>query len=90
MKYKLYKNAKNDTKEAIKSFFDCRGIDDYEQYLNLSDDVVIPYQNLDNIKEAVELFMTHYGKRNNMAILIDEDPDGMCSAAMMYLYIIPD
>lgn len=87
MKYKLYKNAKNDTKEAIKSFFDCRGIDDYEQYLNLSNDVVIPYQNLDNIKEAVELFMTHYGKRNNIAILIDEDPDGMCSAAMMYLYI---
>lgn len=87
MKYRLYKNSKNDTTEAIKSFFDCRGIDDYEQYLNLSDDVVIPYQNLDNIKEAVELFMNHYTDQNKMGILVDEDPDGFCSAAMMYLYI---
>lgn len=43
--------------------------------------------NLDNMFEAVNLFEPLYSEKNVISILVDEDPDGFCSAAMMYLYI---
>lgn len=87
MKYKLYDNSDNNTSNVIKEVLKNRGIEDYNKYLNLDDSVVIPYDKLDNINSAVELFMNHFNKKNKIEILVDEDPDGFCSAAMMYLYI---
>lgn len=87
MKYKLYDNSDNNTSNVIKEVLKNRGIEDYDKYLNLDDSVVIPYDKLDNINSAVELFMNHFNKKNKIEILVDEDPDGFCSAAMMYLYI---
>lgn len=87
MQYKLYKNANNDTSNTLVEVLKNRGIDDYYTYLSLSENVVTPYQNLDNIKSAVELFMCHFDKKNKIGILVDSDPDGYCSASMMYLYI---
>lgn len=88
MKYKLYENANNDiSSNLLKEFLKNRGIDDYKKYLNLDESVVIPYQNLDNIDKAVFLFMEHFNQKNKIGILVDSDPDGFCSAAMMYLYI---
>ena len=87
MKYKLYDNSDNNTSNVIKEVLKNRGIENYNKYLNLDDSVVIPYDKLDNIDSAVELFMNHFNKKNKIEILVDEDPDGFCSAAMMYLYI---
>ena len=87
MQYKLYENGNNDTSNVLAEVLKNRGIDDYNRYLNLDESVVEPYRNLDNIEEAVSLFMKHFNQKNKIGILVDEDPDGFCSAAMMYSYI---
>ena len=87
MKYKLYKNSNNDISNVMAEVLKNRGIEDYEKYLHLNESVVIPYDNLDNIDEAVKLFIQHFDRKNKIGILVDEDPDGFCSASMMYLYI---
>ena len=87
MQYRLYENANNDTSNILKEVFKNRGIDDYYTYLDLDESVVIPYQKLDNIENAVDLFMNHFNNKNKIGVIVDEDPDGFCSASMMYLYI---
>lgn len=87
MQYRLYENANNDTSNILKEVLKNRGIDDYYTYLDLDESVVIPYQKLDNIKNAIDLFMNHFNNKNKIGVLVDEDPDGFCSASMMYLYI---
>lgn len=87
MQYRLYENGNNDTSNVIEEVLKNRGIDNWNTYLNLSEDVVLPYDCLDNISEAVEMFMRHFNEKDKMGILVDEDVDGFCSAAMMYLYI---
>ena len=87
LQYRLYKDANNDTSNVLKEVLKNRGIDDYYTYMNLDESVVIPYQNLDNIDEAVALFMRHFNEKNKIGVLVDEDPDGFCSASMMYSYI---
>ena len=87
MQYRLYKNGNNDTSNVVEEVLKNRGIDNCDTYLNLSEDVILPYNYLDNISDAVEMFMKHFNAKNKIGILVDEDPDGFCSAAMMYLYI---
>lgn len=87
MQYRLYENGNNDTSNVLKEVLKNREVKDWDKYLNLSEDVVLPYNCLDNIQEAVEMFMKHFNKNNKISILVDEDPDGFCSAAMMYSYI---
>ena len=87
LQYRLYENANNDTSNILKEVLKNRGIDDYYTYLDLDESVVIPYQKLDNIENAVGLFMNHFNNKNKIGVLVDEDPDGFCSASMMYLYI---
>lgn len=87
MQYRLYENGNNDTSNVVEEVLKNRGIDNWNIYLNLSEDVVLPYNCLDNISEAVEIFMRHFNEKNKIGILVDEDVDGFCSAAMMYLYI---
>lgn len=87
MQYRLYKDANNDTSNVLKEVLKNRGIDDHYTYMNLDESVVIPYQNLDNIDEAVALFMRHFNEKNKIGVLVDEDPDGFCSASVIYSYI---
>lgn len=87
MQYRLYNNSDNNTSDVIAEVLKNRGVEDYEKYLQLDESVVIPYENLDNINKAVELFIQHFNQKNKIEILVDSDPDGFCSAAMMYSYI---
>lgn len=87
MQYRLYKNGNNDTSNVLKEVLSNREIDDYRKYLDLDESVVLPYDYLDNMTEAVEMFMKHFNEKNKICILVDEDPDGFCSASMMYMYI---
>lgn len=87
MKYKLYDNSDNNTSNVIKKVLKNRGIEDYDKYLNLDDSVVIPYDKLDNINSAVELFNKHFQCKNKIGIIPDPDVDGQCSASEVYSYI---
>lgn len=87
MKYKLYDKGKNDTSDVLKEVLTNRGIDDYKKYMNLDNNVLLHYSYLDNIDKAIEMFMSHFDSKNKISILVDSDPDGYCSAAMMYMYI---
>ena len=86
MNYRLYEKESN-TGNIINDVLINRGINNPETYLNLNESVIIPYQKLDNIENAVQLFMKHFNNKDKIEILVDSDPDGFCSAAMMYSYI---
>ena len=87
LKYKLIEGSLNDISAPIKTVLLNRGIKDIEQYLNLDCSVVQGYQDLSNMKEAVDCFMKHYEQRDKIIVMPDEDCDGYTSSAMLYLYI---
>lgn len=64
-----------------------RGIENVNEYLNLTSECLVDYHNLDNISEAVQMFLRHIERHSKIAIVVDCDADGYTSAAMMYLYI---
>jgi single-stranded-DNA-specific exonuclease len=86
MKYRLYENEINSDNVLEKVLWN-RGIKDYKKYLSLDKSVEISYNKLNNITNAVEVFMKHYENNDKIAVLVDSDPDGYTSAATMYLYI---
>lgn len=85
MRYKLIGN--NDTDNIIKTALNNRGIEDWKSYLNLSSASRDTYHNLDNIEKAIEVFDYHYSNKHPMAILVDNDVDGICSSTIMYKFI---
>jgi single-stranded-DNA-specific exonuclease len=87
MKYRLYENGNNNSKNVLKEVLNNRGINDYNTYLNLTDDVIIPYKKLDNIKEAVDVFDYHFSNKHMIKILFDTDVDGITSGSAMFNYI---
>lgn len=87
MKYRLLKNSDNDISNVLKTVLKNRNITDYNTYLHLTDDVLMDFNKLDNISEAVKCFVKHYENKDKIAILADNDVDGLCSSAMMYRYI---
>ena len=77
-----------DTQQGIiETFLKNRGVSDAERYMNLTNEVTNDYHLLDNVEDAVEIFNNVYEQAGHISILVDEDPDGYTSAAMIYLYI---
>lgn len=85
MKYKLI--GSNDTNNIIKTVLNNRGIKDWNGYINLSKAPRDTYDNLDNIAKAVFAFDLHYVQKHPIAILVDNDVDGICSSTLMYRFI---
>lgn len=85
MKYKLIGN--NDTRNIIKTVLNNRGIEDWKGYISLSKAPRDTYDNLDNIAKAVFAFDMHYVQKHPIAILVDNDVDGICSSTLMYKFI---
>lgn len=91
MKYRLF-NSKEDyniddvidfgvVKYALKN----RGINDVEKYIKLKEeDCVCHYSNLDNIKDAIEMFNWNIENKFPTVIVVDPDVDGYTSASMIY------
>ena len=67
MNYRLYEKESN-TGNIINDVLINRGINNPETYLNLNESVIIPYQNLDNMNKAVELFMKHFNNKDKIEI----------------------
>ena len=85
MNYKIIGN--NDYCHIPISIFTNRGITNVSEYTHLTDNVLISYDKLDNINEAVQMLDKHIKSNSKMAIIVDCDVDGQCSAAMMYSYL---
>lgn len=84
MEYKLI--GTNDYDNPLQTFLSNRGVEDINGYINMREDVVIPYQNLTNIDKAVDLYRKHIENNSNITIVVDADVDGYTSAAMVYSY----
>lgn len=85
MKYKLI--GSNDISNIIKTVLSNRGIEDWKGYINLSKAPRDTYDDLDNITKAVFAFDLHYVQKHPIAILVDNDVDGICSSTLMYKFI---
>lgn len=85
MKYNLIGN--NDTNNIIKTVLSNRGITKWEEYINLQQASRDTYNDLNNMTEAIELFDKHFQAQHPIAILVDNDVDGVTSATVMYKFI---
>lgn len=85
MKYNLIGN--NDINNIAHTVLINRGIEDPEKYLNLDESVVQDYNDLNNMKRAVDCFVAHYNNHDPIAVLVDEDCDGYTSGAEQILYV---
>ena len=64
-----------------------RGIENWKQYLNLSEDCTHDFNLLKNIDKAVGCFIKHIENKSRIHIIVDSDVDGYTSASMVYRYI---
>ena len=88
MRYKLIKDSANNISDIIGTVLKNRGISNPKTYLNCtktegSED----WRLLDNIDMAVEVFDKHFSNRHKIAILADNDVDGITSATVAHQYI---
>ena len=92
--YRLIEGSSNDLDNIAYVVLQNRGIKDYKQYIELRNDwlnanreLIPSYELLENINEAVDCFNKHFENRDPISILVDCDPDGYSSAAVIYRYI---
>lgn len=85
MQYKLI--GSNDIRNIIRTVLLNRGIEDTDTYLNLTEDQAYHYNDLTNMRAAVQCFLDHYENKDKIVVMPDEDCDGYTSSAMLYLYI---
>ncbi len=71
MQYKLIGN--NDTSNIIETVLHNRGVDNWREYLTLDSVDDEEYKGLDNIEQAVECFVAHMERGNEVGILFDTD-----------------
>lgn len=88
MRYKLIDGSANDVNDIVGTVLRNRGIEKPQEYLNCTkhfsaDD----WRLLDNIDRAVEVFDRHFQNKDRIAILADNDTDGLTSATVAYQYI---
>ena len=74
VQYKLFENSLNDKSQIIKTVLINRGIQNPQEYLNLNEDCINDYNDLDNIDKAIECFEAHIERGDEVGILVDTDP----------------
>jgi len=77
----------NDIHNIKETILKNRGIKDIDTYLNLNQNVLYDYSLLDNINKGVELLKKIIENKLPIYIVVDCDPDGYCSASILYDYI---
>lgn len=77
-------NYKTDYLENLLKF---RGVEDIQQYLYPSDELLNPPTHLDNIDEGYHLLTRVAWAGNPILLIVDADVDGYTSSAIMYQYI---
>lgn len=87
MNYRLIKDSLNDIDNPKQTILLNRGIENWKQYLNLSEGCTHDFNLLNNIDKAVGCFINHIEKKSRIHIIVDSDVDGYTSASMVYRYI---
>lgn len=94
LRYKLFNNKEDYNIDDIIDFgvveyaLKNRGISDVKKYMKLKEeDCICHYSNLDNIKDAVEMFNRNIENKSPTVIIVDPDVDGYTSASMIYSII---
>lgn len=87
MRYKLIEGSANDTNDIVGTVLRNRGVERPQEYLNLTDSCINHPCSLDNMNEAIVCFEKHLADSDKIAIVVDCDPDGYTSAALVYKYI---
>lgn len=87
MRYKLIDGSANDINDIVGTVLRNRGVEKPQEYLNLTDSCTNHSCDLDNMNEAIKCFEKHLKARDEIAIVVDCDPDGYTSAALIYKYI---
>lgn len=87
MRYKLIDGSANDINDIVGTVLRNRGVEQPQEYLTLTERCTNDYNDLDNIDKAVQCFTNHFDNNDDIAILVDCDPDGYTSAALIYKYI---
>lgn len=68
-------------------FFKNRGIENISDFKNINSYTPTSFKKFKNMKKAVDLFKAHIDKDSTIAILVDEDVDGITSASIVYNFI---
>ena len=76
-----------DEQITLESYLKKMGIDNIEKYLKSPTSVLDNCYLYDNINECVQLIKYHILNDDRIAIVVDSDFDGICSAYMMYRYL---
>lgn len=86
MRLKL-RGKRDDSLTFLQQVLKNRGVQDVQNFFDISwNNVSDPY-NLDFIKEGIELLISHIENSNRIAVLVDADMDGFASAATFINYI---
>lgn len=92
MKYTI-KNCNGNISDYKTLILNNRGINDVNGFLNIDSHCENNYEDLDNIQKGVDLLVKHINAKNEITLLVDCDPDGYTSSAILYQYLkklIPD
>ena len=76
-----------DEQITLESYLKKMGIDNIDKYLKSPTSVLDNCYLYDNINECVQLIKYHILNDDRIAIVVDSDFDGICSAYMMYRYL---
>lgn len=92
MKIKLFDGARNDynnIKKVLEQVLENRGVENPNEYLKLikEDNVQHNPLLLDNIEIARDRLINAVENKEYIHIIVDSDPDGYCSSAILYSYI---
>lgn len=71
----------------IETLLESYGIDNVEEYLNVSEKDLADPSTFKNIKNAANRLIQAYNNKERVGIIVDADADGYTSAAIMYLYL---
>lgn len=86
MKYQII--GKNDYMvNPVKTILENRGVQDFDEFLNVNKSHTFPYNALANIEVAVEKLLKHLEEDNQIFIQVDSDCDGYTSSALVVNYI---
>lgn len=87
MKYNLIGDNNYNSNDIRYEILKNRGITDIDKFLNLDEKVVTSPYLFKNMDRAVKCLSKHIRKQSNIYILVDSDPDGLTSSALLYDYL---
>lgn len=88
-KYKILNDCRGmDEYEVFETIMEQRGIKDIDEFLNPSEDTLLPLDSLKNIGTAYEILRRHIDNHSSISVLWDTDLDGVSSGAIMTRYLL--